>query len=457
MKNILTGVSLLLCFTAHAQIGKDNLKMPKAGLDQLVFQHPSWTSASVIYEVNLRQYSSEGTFVSFMKELPRLKAMGVEILWFMPLHPIGLKERKGSLGSYYAVQDYTAVNPEHGSMDDFKSLVKKIHEMGMKVIIDWVANHTAADSKWSREHPEYFTKNDKGEFVPPVADWSDVIDLNFGIPATRSAMIDAMKFWITQTGIDGFRCDVAEMVPLDFWVEASRELRALNPEVFMLAEGEKPELHMAFDMTYTWSLFHEMNKIAKGEEKPEAIDRYLNRISKEYVPNAYRMYFTSNHDENSWNGTEYERMKEGAQTFAVLCATLPGMPLVYSGQESALDKRLKFFDKDVIDWKNFPLQDFYSRLMNLKRSHPALQRSELNAPFQKISKANDQQVYAFTRGEDSKKVIVILNLSARPATLDPLHVPDGRFKDLFSGSELKAESLKGMPLGAWEYKVWVEQ
>lgn len=440
-----------------AQIVKNKVKAPEAGLDQLVLKHPSWTNSSVIYEVNLRQFSQEGTFKSFEKEIPRLKGMGVEILWFMPIHPIGVKERKGSLGSYYSVQDYTAVNPEHGTMDDFKAMVKKIHENGMRVIIDWVANHTAADSKWSKEHPEFFTKNDKGEFVPPVADWSDVIDLNFDVPGTRRAMIDAMKFWLTETGIDGFRCDVAEMVPLDFWVSATKELRALNPDVFMLAEGENAGLHVAFDMTYTWSFFHEMNKIAKGVDKPEAIDRYLSRISKEYVPNAYRMYFTSNHDENSWNGTEYERMGAGAQTFAVLCATLPGMPLVYSGQESALDRRLKFFDKDVIDWKNYQLQDFYTRLLKLKRSHPALQRSELNSSFQKMSKPEDPFVYAYSRGDGNKKVLVILNLSAQIHAFDPMTIPSGSYRELFTDAFIKGENLKGMELKAWEYKVLIEE
>jgi cyclomaltodextrinase len=457
MKKIFYSLLMMACVSVQAQVTKDKIHLPAIDAEQLVFKHPSWTNNSVIYEVNLRQYNPEGTFKSFEKELPRLKSMGVDILWFMPIHPIGVKERKGSLGSYYSVQDYTAVNPEHGSMEDFKNLVKKIHESGMHVIIDWVANHTAADSKWSKEHPEYFTKNDKGEFVPPVADWSDVIDLNFDVAETRRAMIEAMKFWINEIGIDGFRCDVAEMVPLDFWMSASKELRALNQNVFMLAEGEKAELHAAFDMTYTWSFFHEINKIAKGEEKPEAIDRYLNRIAKEYVPNAYRMYFTSNHDENSWNGTEYERMGAGAQTFAVLCATLPGMPLVYSGQESGLNRRLKFFDKDVIDWKNYPLQDFYTKLMNLKRTHPALQASELNSNFQKISKPDDAKVYAFTRGGDNKKIIVILNLTAQASSFDPMTIPGGKYRELFNGNILQAEQLKGMELKAWDYKVFVAE
>jgi glycosidase len=342
-------------------------------------------------------------------------------------------------------------------MDDFKSLVKKIHDNGMHVIIDWVANHTAADSKWSKEHPEYFTKNDKGEFVPPVADWSDVIDLNYDVPGTRRAMMDAMKFWIQETGIDGFRCDVAEMVPTDFWIAATKELRAMSKDVFMLAEGEKPELHMAFDMTYTWSLFHELNKIAKAEEKPEAIDKYLDRIAKEYPANAYRMYFTSNHDENSWNGTEYERMGSGVQAFAVLCATLPGMPLVYSGQEAALDKRLKFFDKDVIDWKNFPLGDFYAKLLNLKRNHPALQGSELNQSFRKISKAGDEKFYAFTRGEGNDEVLVILNLSATPGNMQTSVNLEGSYKDLFTGEEVNATAIQNMPLKGWQYRVLVKK
>lgn len=446
--------SLLFCpLRSDAQFS--NMESPKVSTNIQIFQKaPAWTTHSTIYEVNLRQFSASGSFRDFEKELPRLKSMGVDILWFMPIHPIGKKERKGSLGSYYAVQDYVAVNPEHGSMDDFKHLVETIHGMGMHVIIDWVANHTAADSKWSVEHPEYFTKDANGKFVPPVTDWSDVIDLDYENKDMRSAMIDAMKFWVEKTGIDGFRCDVAEMVPTSFWVEAFRELKKIKPDIFMLAEGEKPELHLGFHMTYTWSLFHLLTEIASGKKNVKEIDAYMARMHKEYTPLAYRMNFTSNHDENSWNGTEYERMGEGAKAFAVLTAVLPGMPLVYSGQESALNHRLKFFDKDVIDWKDYPLNDFYTRLLQLKRNHPAMESCDLSVPFEKLENTAPESIFSYRRKKGEEEVVVLINLSGTTKNFNlKASLANAGYTELFSDKKYLPEALNSLELKPWEYLV----
>jgi glycosidase len=235
----------------------------KKSVDKIFINQPLWSINSTIYEVNLRQYAKNSSFKSFEKEIPRLKSMGVDILWFMPIHPIGVKERKGTLGSYYAVKDYKAVSEEFGTMDEFKHMVNYAHSIGMHVIIDWVGNHTSPDHNWTVTNPDFYTKGADGKFVPPVPDWSDVIDLNYDNKALRAAMIDAMKFWLTETKIDGFRCDVAEMVPIDFWVETQKELVAVYPNLFMLAEGEKPELHAAFNMTYTWKGFGIFRKVAK--------------------------------------------------------------------------------------------------------------------------------------------------------------------------------------------------
>ncbi len=445
---------LLLAFnTGQAQISK--IESPKVSTSIQIFQKaPTWTVHSTIYEVNLRQYSASGSFRDFEKELPRLKAMGVDILWFMPIHPIGMKERKGSLGSYYAVQDYLAVSPEHGTLDDFKHLVETIHGMGMHVIIDWVANHTAADSKWSVEHPDFFTKDAAGKFVPPVADWSDVIDLNFDNKAMRSEMINAMKFWVEKTGIDGFRCDVAEMVPTSFWVEAFRDLKKIKPDIFMLAEGEKPELHLGFHMTYTWSLFHVLTEIAAGKKDVKEIDAYLARMKKDYTPLACRMNFTSNHDENSWNGTEYERMGEGAKAFAVLTAFLPGMPLVYSGQESALNHRLKFFDKDVIDWKDYPLNDFYTKLLQLKKNNAAMAGCDLSVPFEKIENTAPESIFSYRRKNGNSEVLVIINLTKNPKAFNLVGaINDKEYTEEFSGKKYKQSELKTLELKPWEYLV----
>lgn len=452
----ISALLLVLLFSqgiAVAQITK--MEPPKVSSAIQIFQKtPAWAAHSTIYEVNLRQYSASGTFRDFEKEIPRLKAMGVDILWFMPIHPIGMKERKGSLGSYYAVQDYTAVNPEHGTLDDFKHLVDLIHQNGMHVIIDWVANHTAADSRWSVEHPEYFTKDSNGKFVPPVADWSDVIDLNFDHKPMRSEMINAMKFWVEKTNIDGFRCDVAEMVPTSFWVEATRELKKSKPDIFMLAEGEKPELHLAFHMTYTWSLFHVLNEIAAGKKDVREIDAYNERMKKDYAALACRMNFTSNHDENSWNGTEYERMGEGAKAFAVLTAVLPGMPLVYSGQESAFNHRLKFFDKDVIEWKDYPLNDFYTRLLQLKKNHPAMAGCELNVPFEKISNSSPESIFSYRRKLGDSEVITLINLTKDSKSFQVTgELKDAEYTELFTNKKYRAADLTNLQLKPWEYLV----
>ncbi|HNI44383.1 MAG TPA: alpha-amylase family glycosyl hydrolase, partial [Chitinophagales bacterium] len=301
-----------------------------------------------MYEVNIRQFSPEGTFKQVEEQLPRLKSMGVGIVWLMPIHPIGEFNRKGALGSYYSIKDYNAVNPEFGTMDDFKRLVKKCHDLGMFIIIDWVANHSSCDNVWLKTHSDWYTKDKAGNFQPPVADWSDVYDLNYDNPDLQAAMVEAMKFWVTEADIDGFRCDVAEMVPDSFWKKARLALNTLNKPIFMLAEGEKPELHAnGFDATYDWTLHHLINDVAQNKKTVVDLDSYFKTTATKYGKNDYRLQFTSNHDENSWNGTEYERLGSGVKSFAILTATIPGMPLVYSGQESALKKRLKFFEKDL--------------------------------------------------------------------------------------------------------------
>jgi glycosidase len=326
---------------------------------------PEWSKNATIYEVNIRQFTKEGTFSAFQKHLPRLKAMGVDILWLMPIHPIGEKNRKGSLGSYYAVKDYKAVNPEFGNLQDFNALVKSAHDLGMKLIIDWVANHTSPDNVWvDQGHKDWYTLDSTGNLQPTIGtDWWDVADLNFDNQNMRTEMIESMKYWLTASNIDGFRCDVAGWVPLDFWVTAKQELDKVKP-IFFLAESEGPEQHQAFHMTYAWELHHLMNKIAQGKENIDVLRAYLEK-DKSYPTSAYRMSFTSNHDENSWNGTEMERMGEARFAMAVMAATIEGMPLVYNGQETSLDRRLAFFEKDEIDWTKMDLVSFYDKLLHL--------------------------------------------------------------------------------------------
>lgn len=346
------------------------------------FPHVPWSRQASIYEVNLRQYTAEGTLAAFCRELPRLAAMGVGMLWLMPVQPIGQLNRKGSLGSYYAVADYCAVNPEFGTLEDFKHLVRQAHGQGMRVILDWVANHTAWDHPWVTQHPDWYKKNEAGEIHSYIYRssleaepeyWTDVVGLDYAAaPALWPAMIHAMAWWVRETGIDGFRCDVASLVPTPFWERARRELDAIKP-MFMLAESDAPELHAsAFDMTYDWRLYETLKAIAQGQAGAQALKDWWEKEQAAYPADAYRMRYTSNHDINSWHGDDASHYGPAFEAMAVLAAMLPGMPLVYSGQESMLARKLAFFERDPITWGQRPLQAFYTRLLTLKARHPAL-------------------------------------------------------------------------------------
>lgn len=413
-------------------------------------QHPAWAKNATIYEVNLRQFSLSGTFKTFEQHIPRLKAMGIDILWLMPINPIGITNRKGTLGSYYSVRDYNAIDSSYGTMDDFKNLVNKAHAQGMYVILDWVANHTSCDNVLLKEHPDWYNYDSTGKIVSPY-DWTDVADLNYDKPELREYMKNTMAWWVKETGIDGFRCDVAGLVPVDFWIDVRNELDKIKP-VFMLAEAEEPPMQQAFDMTYGWEFHHLMNDIAKGKKNADDIMKYFAHNDSLYSPDAYRMYFTSNHDENSWNGTEYERLGEGVKAFAILSATVPGTPLVYSGQELPLKKRLKFFEKDTINWNNLILSGFYSKVLGLKERNQALWNGTQGGKFMRQATNVDKNVFAFTREKDKSKVLVILNLSPKPQTvmLKGKDCP-GDYKNVFTGNPMKLAPDAQVALKPWGY------
>lgn len=420
------------------------------------FNPPDWSYNKAIYEVNVRQYSEEGTFKAFEKHLPKLKELGAEILWLMPIHPIGEKNRKGTLGSYYSVQDYKSVNPEFGTLDEFKSLVKMIHKMGMYVIIDWVANHTAWDHQWIEEHPEFYMKDSLGNIITPVPDWSDVADLNYENKELWSEMTDALKFWVEECDIDGYRCDVAGMVPTEFWIEARTELEKVR-NVFMLAEWDTPEVHLAFDMTYDWNLHHILNGIAKEEKTVNDLIEHLKKNEEEFPANAFRMQFTSNHDENSWNGTEFERLGEGVEAFAVLTCLIPDMPLVYTGQEAGNSKRLSFFEKDLVEWKEHKLFDIYSKLFHLKKSNKALQNGERGGELIYIKSSDEENIIAFTRSSEMDKVIAIFNLSSKAVEVDLNgETLQGSYKNLFTGKLESFVSKESFKLNPWEYRIYTK-
>jgi glycosidase len=373
----------------------------------------------------------------------------------MPINPIGEKNRKGSLGSYYSVKDYKGINPEFGTLEDFKNLVSQAHAQGMKVIIDWVANHTSWDNQLMTDHPDWYTRDSAGKVVPPVADWTDVADLDYSNQGLRDYMTEALLFWVKEADIDGFRCDVAGMIPVEFWNKTVPELKKIKP-VFMLAEWETPEMHdTAFDMTYGWNLYSMMNKIAKGEKDVNGIDSVWAKEDTLYAPDAYRMRFITNHDENSWNGTEFERLGEGVQAFSVLTFTVPGMPLIYSGQETALEKRLSFFEKDTIEWNGYSLSGFYSTLTKAKKSNEALWNGTSGGSFKRIHGKNDEKIYAFLREKGNNKVLVILNLSSSPQVAD---LTDdeiiGDYQDIFSGEKRSFSEYLRIPMKPWGYLVY---
>jgi glycosidase len=377
---------------------------------------PSWSRNAVIYEVNVRQYTPEGTLAALDRQLPRLDSLHVDILWIMPVQPIGKKNRKGPLGSYYSVSNYTAINPEFGTAADFKALVRDAHKLGKKVLLDWVPNHTAFDHVWITAHPDWYVHRPDGSISNArdneghETDWTDVAELNYENPAMRKQMIADMRWWLDTMSIDGFRCDVAGGVPMDFWREARRQLTAVRPQLFMLAEAEGPQFYPAFDATYGWEFHHLLNELAQGKQPTSSLDAYFARSKKQYPPSAYRMYFTSNHDENSWNGSEFERMGENNVPAYILSATvLESMPLLYTGQEASLKKRLRFFEKDTVDWNGQSLADFYRRVFDLKHTNPALSNGAAGGDQVKVETDGGDRIYAFTRTRGTNTVFVVVN------------------------------------------------
>lgn len=427
---------------------------------------PEWAYSANIYEVNVRQYTPEGTFKAFAGHLPRLSEMGVDILWFMPIFPVSEERRKGTLGSYYAVADFTKVNPEFGTMEDFRAIVGEAHRLGMRVILDWVPNHTGWDHPWITDHPDYYTRNEEGGIIDPIDPktgeswgWTDVADLNYDNPELRKAMIADMLFWLREVGTDGFRCDVASEVPDDFWREAVPQLRGQKPDVFMLAEAEHPphRNEELFAMSYGWSFHHLLNEIAQGEAKASDIGKWLKEDRAKFRK-GYHMHFITNHDENSWNGTEFERMGDALKAMAVLAFTFDGMPLIYSGQEAGLNKRLAFFEKDTIAWDNLhTYEPFYRTLLDLKRKNKALWNGAAGSEPVIVPVEDDSKVLVYVREKEGNKVLVLLNLS--PESQDVvLNAKDleGSYSNIFANSTTAIAAGTSIKLNAWDYVVLVQ-
>ena len=418
--------------------------------------HADWTRNMVLYEVNVRQFSEEGTFAGVDQALPRLKDLGVNVLWFMPIYPIGELNRKGELGSYYSIKDYMGDNPEFGTFEDFKALVAKAHEMGFHVILDWVGNHSAWDNPLATEHPDWYAKDSLGKFVSPF-DWTDIIQFDYSADSLWDYMAGAMRYWVEEAGIDGYRCDFPGLVPEEFWFRASSELNTIKP-VLMLAEDEAHSylLERAFDMNYAWAHHHLMNAVAAGQRRPSALDTMMQYEMLRYDPESYRLRFMTNHDENSWNGTIDEKMGDAQKAFAAYLFTIPGVPLLYNGQEADLDKRLEFFKRDPIVWKETELLPFYTKLVHLRTSHPALRHGAEGGSYEVI-KTNRKKVIAYRRAKGNNEVLTILNMSKKPVKVALKDaVVSGTWTDIFTESGVEITRGKKMKIEPWGYMVLVK-
>lgn len=421
--------------------------------------HPDWADDAVLYQLNTRQFTEEGTFAAAELELDRLADLGVDIIWLMPIHPIGEKNRKGSLGSPYSVKDYYGVNPEFGTEDDLKSFIDAAHARGMHVILDWVANHTAWDNPLVEQHPDWYERDWDGNFMPTRWwDWSDIIDLDYSHPELREYMASAMRYWVEEVGVDGFRCDVAGYIPLDFWEEVRADLETVKP-VFMLGEFDQRDIHRkAFDASYAWDWKNTMHDIGKGEARANALFGYYSENESVWPHDAYRMTYTSNHDQNSWDAAAPDFYGPAYESAIVLSFVGEGLPLIYNGQEAYNTKQLEFFEKDPIAWRDHPIADLFKSLIDLKTQTTALHNGAAGARMVPVVNTAPEDVLSFTRLDENGGVFVVMNLSPTAQTASFTDGPyAGSYVDHFSGEALTITGATELTLPAWRYRVFVRQ
>lgn len=456
-RHLLLTLSLVLVpFLSAAPAPEREKAWPSAHLQAVGL--PAWARGSTIYEINVRQYSASGKFAAVTADLPRLQALGVDVLWLMPIHPIGEVHRKGTLGSYYAAKDYLAVNPEFGTEQDLRDLVAAAHALGQRVILDWVPNHVSPDNPLTKTNPEFFWRDERGNLTPPHGtDWTDVVQFDFNAPGLLDYQANVLLHWVQNFGIDGFRCDVAWGLPTPFWNEVVRRVRAVKPDALFLAEAELPQQQVAaFNLSYGFDLHHAMNQIAQGKRSASAIDDAYAKIRAHFPRGSALMVFTSSHDENSWAGTEFDRMGAGYAPFAVLTFLLDGVPMIYNGQEIGLDRRLEFFERDPIVWpqETHPTTKLYQVMTKLRRENPAL---HTGAPMRRLDTTDNASLYAVERAAGNRRVVGIFNLTPKDAKAD-LFDPAlaGEWRDAFTGETVKLDALVPLDLKGWRYRVLVK-
>ena len=423
-------------------------------------QHPEWSYGAVLYEMNVRQLTPEGTLRAAAARLEFLRDLGVDAVWLMPIYPIGEKNRKGTLGSYYSIRDYCAVNPELGTMDDFDDFVAEAHRLGMKVLMDWVANHTSRDARWIAGKPaSWYERDASGEPAVPW-DWTDTAKLDYANRDVWEAQTAAMEFWIARHAVDGFRCDMAMLVPIEFWQYAAARLRRVKPDLFLLAEAEQRNLFDdgVFDACYGWEMHHLLNDVAQQRVRVTALRDWLRADRGRYPRSAMRLAFTSNHDENSWNGSEFARMGAARGIMAAFTFVVPGgLPLIYTGQEVGYDHSFAFFDRDPIPAESYRANaypEFYRRLTELRHANPALAAGGRGGDMVEISNNAEDCLMTFVREVPGNQVVAVMNLSPYAIETDYYTgIYAGMYTDALTGrpSELRGHVVE--PMGPWSYRI----
>ncbi len=444
---------------ALAACGQPTAQDAYAPRPYVELQHPEWARDAVIYQINPRQFTPEGTFDAAREQLPRLHELGVDIIWLMPIHEIGVQNRKGTLGSAYSVRDYHSVNHEFGTLEDLRAVVAEAHRLDMHVILDWVANHTAWDSPLVSEHPDWYDRDWKGDYHPtPWWDWSDIIDLDYDQPGLRRYMTEAMLYWVREADVDGFRADVAGYVPLDFWENARRELEAVKP-VFMLAEWDQRDAHArAFDATYAWAWNNSMHDVAMGRANVGALFGYYSGNESAWPADAYRMTYTSNHDQNAWEATEFERFGPAVDAAIVLSFVGEGIPSIYNGQEAGNEERLEFFEREPILWRQHPHGELLRRLITLKHETSALWNGAAGARMIPIVNSAPNEVLSFARFDAAGGVVAVFNFSPRARSVTFQHnLHHGAFTDYFGGQAMQFDADTRLDLPPWSYRVFVKR
>ena len=416
----------------------------------------------MLYEINIRQLTPEGTLRAATERLPFLRSIGIDAIWLMPIYPIGEEGRKGGLGSYYSIRDYMAVNSEFGNEEDLRNFIKVAHALGMRILLDWVANHTARDARWITERPADWYERDEAGVAKIPWDWSDTAKLNYANHDVWRGQIEAMRYWVEKFDVDGFRCDMAMLVPIEFWQEASEELHRIKHDIFMLAEAEEDNLFdRAFNMSYQWEIHHIMCDIAKGGRRVWDLRNAIHNQRARYPKEAMRMSFTSNHDENSWSGSEQSRFGRALEVMTAMTFLMPStMPLIYTGQEVGYDHSFEFFDRDPIPVESYRenrTTELYRRLCALKHSETALAAAERGGEMIEIENNAKDCMMTFVREVRGSRVVAIVNLSPYTIHADfRTGIYAGEYRNALTDERYTLADHVEADFEPWQYKILVK-